>query len=199
MIAHHRQQVFDRKRFFPEESLGEKGLVLDESEALLYATLWALSLSRADHSRVPGERGWLPKQDSSSTRSSWSRYFRLGRSSNDTSNPSVSLGFGGWFHAFCIPIGDGSPLIDQSRKFELFHFLSKGGFRFTLTTEVLDTQVEKCLLRGRHIVRSVSSLSPAYFVLGIRLMNWICQSYLWPSFDFRPIPSVLAPRLWLVP
>ena len=39
MIAHHRQQVFDRKRFFPEESLGEKGLVLDESEALLHATL----------------------------------------------------------------------------------------------------------------------------------------------------------------
>ena len=37
-------------------------------------------------------------------------------------------------------------------------------------------------LSGPSTARSVSSFS-RLFVLGIRLMNWICQSHLWPSFD----------------
>ena len=55
MIAHHRQQLFDRKRFFPEESLGKKGLALDESEALLHATLGFVAAEGCPFSSSWGE------------------------------------------------------------------------------------------------------------------------------------------------
>ena len=63
---------------------------------------------------------------------------------------SFHWGLGAWFPSFCIPLDGGAPLIDQPQKFELFHFLSEGAFRLTITTEVLGTQVEDCLLCGRH-------------------------------------------------
>jgi len=65
---------------------------------------------------------------------------------------SFHWGLGAWFPSFCIPLDGGAPLIDQPQKFELFHFLSEGGFRLTITTEVVGTQVEDCLLCGRYLL-----------------------------------------------